>query len=154
MTTSLFLRVFLAITGVGSSRTSALITESPSRYIAKGILTGRRSVAVVAFEEALELHDAFVAAHFLQSLGLDLANAFARDLEASPHFVERARIAIEQAKAEFQDFSLALGQRGKDIFEVALEHREARPDRRIFGARILNKVTKIRFLAITNGSLE
>jgi hypothetical protein len=47
-------------------------------------------------------------AHFAQRLGFDLADALAGDVELAAHFLQRARVAVAQAEAQFQDLALAL----------------------------------------------
>jgi hypothetical protein len=44
-------------------------------------------------------------------LGLDLANAFAGDLEDLTHLFERVGVAVADAVAELDDLALAVGQR-------------------------------------------
>src|ERR1035437_6605199 len=59
------------------------------------------------FEESLESVLAGRVAEFAQGFGLDLANALARDLVLPADFLQRARGAVDQAVAEFQDLALA-----------------------------------------------
>ncbi len=53
------------------------------------------------FDEAFQLPDAGGVAHFPQSLGLDLADALAGDLELAADFLERAAVAVLEAEALF-----------------------------------------------------
>ena len=54
-------------------------------------------------------------AHLAQRLRLDLADAFASDLELPAYFFERAAVAVHQAEALLEDLPLAFGQRVEDV---------------------------------------
>ena len=49
-------------------------------------------------------------AQFAQGFGFDLADAFAGDVVHLADFFERAFVAVDQAKAHFQNLAFAFGQ--------------------------------------------
>ena len=60
-------------------------------------------------------------AHLAQRLGLNLADAFAGDVECPADFFERARISVHQAEAQGEHFLLAIRQGLQDIADLFLE---------------------------------
>src|SRR2546428_587638 len=74
-----------------------------------------------SFEEALKLAQPRRVAHLAQRLGLDLADAFARDLELLADFFERAAVAIPKAEAQFEHLAFAVGQRGEHVAQLLLQ---------------------------------
>src|SRR5581483_10770142 len=106
------------------------------------------------FEETLELADARGMAHFSQRLGFDLADALARDLELPAHFLERARVAIAQAKAQLEHLALALGEAGEHVTEFVLQQAEARDLGRILSGLILDKIAKAGVVAVAYRRLQ
>ena len=64
-------------------------------------------------------------AQFAQGFGFDLADAFAGDVVLFADFFQRARIAIDQAEAQFEDLAFALGQAIEDIAQLILQQAEA-----------------------------
>ena len=59
-----------------------------------------RVVRLLGVEEAGELAEARRVTHFAQGFGLDLADAFAGDLELLADLFERAAVAVDEAEAE------------------------------------------------------
>jgi len=75
-------------------------------------------------------------AQFAQRLGLDLADAFARDVIHLADFLERAFVTVEQAEAHFENFALALGQRRQHVAQFFAEQAVAGDFRGIFGGLV------------------
>ena len=102
----------------------------------------------------MQLADARGVAHFAERLGLDLPDALARDAELLADFFERARVAVAEAEAQFQNFPLAFVQAAKHIAQFVLEQAEARHVERAFGGLVLDEIAEVRVLAVADGRLQ
>ena len=60
-------------------------------------------------------------AQLAQRLGLDLADAFARDVELLADLLERAGTAVLDAEAELEDLLLTRGEGGEHVHELLLQ---------------------------------
>src|SRR5262249_42794217 len=92
---------------------------------------------LIGLKEAVQMPDARRVPHLAQRLRLDLADALARDAELAPHFFQRARIAVDQAKALFENGALALRQRVEHVADLLLQQRVGRHLRRVLRALVL-----------------
>ena len=77
-------------------------------------------------QEVLELLAAAGVAQLAQRLGLDLADALARDIELLADLFKCAGTAVLDTEAELQDLFLARGEGGEHIDELLLQEREGR----------------------------
>ena len=71
-------------------------------------------------QEILELLAAAGVAQLAQRLGLDLADALARDVELLADLFERTGTAVLNAEAELQDLFLARCEGGEHVDELLL----------------------------------
>ena len=92
--------------------------------------------------------------HFPQRLRLDLPDAFARDAKLLPDFFERARIAVADAKAQFQHLSFAFRQAAQHIAHAIFQQTETRHVQRIVRRLVLDKITEARVIAIAHRRLQ
>src|SRR5437773_239320 len=105
-------------------------------------------------EEAVELPNAGRMAHFAQRFGLDLADSLARDLELRAHFLQRARIAVTQAEAQFQHLALPLVQTRQHVAQFILEQTEARLLRWAFARLVLDEIADVRVFTVADRRLK
>ena len=82
-------------------------------------------------------------AQLAQRLGLDLADAFARDVELLADLLERAGTAVLDAEAELEDLLLARGEGGEHVHKLLLQQRERRGLARLARALIGDEVAKV-----------
>ncbi len=73
-------------------------------------------------EEAFQLAAANGMLQLADSLGFDLADAFASDFEDAAYFFEGIGIPIAQTVTEFDDLPFTVGQRLEDVFDLLLQH--------------------------------
>ena len=89
-----------------------------------------------------------------QGLGFDLADALARDAEVLADFLERARTAVIEAKAQAQDFLLTRRQCVEDILELFLEQHERGSIGRSGRILVLDKVAEMRVFLFADRRFE
>ena len=65
----------------------------------------------VTFEETMKLADPGRVAHLAECLGLDLADAFAGNLELAADFLEGAGVTVGEAEAEREHAALTISER-------------------------------------------
>ena len=106
------------------------------------------------FEEALQFAPAGRVAEFAQGLGLDLADALARDFVLVADLLQRAREAVVEAIAEFQDPALALRQAIKHFAELAFEQMKAGDLARVLGGLVFDQVAEMRLIGVAHGGLH
>ncbi len=93
-------------------------------------------------EKRLQFAAASRMPHLADGLGLDLADALARDVEHATDFFERARVAVAQAEAQAKHPLFAFSQRLEYFLELLLEHgKRGRIDRGI-GRFVLDEVAE------------
>ena len=109
---------------------------------------------VGGFEEPFELPDTRGVAHFAEGLGLDLADAFAGDLELPADLLERAAVAVHESEALFEDLTLALGEGREHVANLVLEQADGRDVRRIFGRAVGDEIAEARVVAVADGRLQ
>ena len=93
-------------------------------------------------------------AQLAQGLGLDLADAFARDVELLADLLKRVRLAVGQTEAHPQHLLLARGQRGQDLLKLLAQQRVGRFLRRLRGLVVLNEVAQMAVLLLTDRRFE
>ena len=93
-------------------------------------------------------------AEFAQGLGLDLADALPRDLVLVADLLQRAREAVVQAVAEFQDPPLALRQAVEHLAEPAPEQMEAGDLAGVLGGLVFDEVAEVRLVRVADGGLH
>ena len=93
-------------------------------------------------------------AQLAQGLGLDLADAFARDVELLADLLERVRLAVGQTEAHPQHLLLARGQRGQNLLKLLAQQRVGRFLRRLRGLVVLNEVAQMAVLLLTDRRFE
>src|SRR5579862_1468409 len=106
------------------------------------------------FEETFKLPDPGRMAHFAEGLGLDLADAFAGDLELPAYLFERPAVAVHQAKPLLQDLALPLGERLEDVFDLLLQEHDRGHVTRVFRSLILDEIAKAGVIAVTDRRLQ
>ena len=75
-----------------------------------------------------------------QGLGLDLADALARDTKLAADFLERAGMSVDKSKAQLNNLALTIGKRVEHLGELLLQHGEAGGIGRNDGLGVLDKV--------------
>src|SRR5450755_4370174 len=89
-----------------------------------------------------------------QGLGLDLADALARNREALPDFFQRVLAAVFQAEAHLDYFFFARSQRAQDLSRLVLEvHVDYRFGGRDHGA-VFDEVAEMRIFLFANRRFE
>ena len=89
---------------------------------------------------------------FAQRFGFDLADPFTGHFVLLAHFFERAHVAVHQAKAELQHFTLALGQAGQHIGQFVFQQVIARHFRGVFRRFVFDKIAKARIALVPDDS--
>ena len=92
--------------------------------------------------------------HLAKGLGFDLANTLAGNVELAPNFFQRARIAVDQAETQCQDFLLTLRQGLQNIADLFLQQAECGHFIGLLGRLIFDKVAKVRIVAVTDRTLQ
>src|SRR5208283_5594847 len=114
--------------------------------------TGGRGPSIV--QKAPQLPAAARVLQFAQGLGLDLADALARDRELLADLLERMVGVHADAKAHAQDALLAWGERGEHprrrLAQVRLDRCVDRQD----GVLVLDEVAEVRILLVADWRLE
>src|SRR5690349_13225806 len=105
------------------------------------------------FQEAVELADAGWVTHLAEGFGFDLANAFAGDAELFADFFQRARVAVAETEAQFEDFAFAFGEAAEDVGQFVFEQAEAGDFGRTLGGFVFDEIAKAGFVAIADGGL-
>src|SRR5205807_8392787 len=80
-----------------------------------------RTAACRPIEVAPQLAAVGGVAQLAERLGLDLADALARDAELAPDLLQRAEAAVLQAVAQLDDAALAVGEALQRVADLALE---------------------------------
>ena len=93
-------------------------------------------------------------AQLAQGLGLDLADAFARDVELLADLLERVRLAVGQTEAHPQHLLLARGQRGQNLLKLLTQQRVGRFLRRLRGFVVLNEIAQMAVLFLADRRLQ
>ena len=89
-----------------------------------------------------------------QGLGLDLADALARDAKLAADFLERAGMSVDKAKAQLDNLALTIGKRVEHLGELFLQHGEAGGIGRNDSLGVLDEVAQLRILFLADGGLE
>src|SRR5258708_16254610 len=89
-----------------------------------------------------------------QSLGFNLTDAFACDMELFAHFFQRAAAAIIQTKAQLENLALALGQTIEHILHLLLEQLMTGGIGRRKRSVILNEVTQVPLIFLPTRRLQ
>ena len=89
-----------------------------------------------------------------QGLGLDLADALARDAKLAADFLERAGMSVDKSKAQLNNLALTIGKRVEHLGELLLQHGEAGGIGRNDGLGVLDKVAQLGILFLADRSLE
>src|SRR3990167_10808640 len=110
--------------------------SSPRRSVA-GSLTGNRGP-----QEAFKLLTPHGMLQLAKRLGLDLPNAFSRDLEDPSHLFQGVRIPITQSIPQPHDLSLAVGERFEQPFDLVTQNAIARVLDGIIRRHILNELAE------------
>src|SRR5204863_10168373 len=107
-----------------------------------------------AFQEGLQLAAAAGVAQLAERLGLDLADALARDREILADLFERVLAAVAQAEAHLDDLLLARSQGLEQglglVLEVDVDHGLGGGDH----VAVLDEVPQMRVLLLPDGRLE
>ena len=93
-------------------------------------------------------------AQLAQGLGLDLADAFAGDIELLAHFLQRAGAAVLDTEAQLQHLFLPGRQRAEHIHQLLLEQGEAGSLGGLGGAFVGDEVAQMGVLLLTDGGLQ
>ena len=80
--------------------------------------------------------------HFTQGLGFDLADTLTGDLELATHFLKGAGIAVLEAKALFEYFTLTLGESVEHVADFFLKHGKACLFHGVFSGLVFDEVTE------------
>src|SRR4051794_36552660 len=83
-------------------------------------------------------------------LGLDLPHALAGDLEDAADFLERVRVPVADAVAEFDDLALAVGEGLEHLLDLVLEHLLRRALDRVVGLLVLDEVAEVRVFGLAD----
>src|SRR6478735_4576062 len=100
------------------------------------------------FKKTFQLPNPSWMPHFAQSLCLDLADAFASNLELSPYFFQRSAVPVDEAESLLEDLPFPVGERFQDILDLFLEQNDRSHVARVFGAPVLDEIAKVGFLAL------
>ena len=89
-----------------------------------------------------------------ERLRLDLADTLTRDIEFLADFLKRACTAVIQTEPQAEDLLLSLRQRSQHLDELLLQKCEGCGIRRDRNVVILNKVSEMAVLLLTDRRLE
>src|SRR2546425_680403 len=101
-----------------------------------------------------ELLRARRVAQLAQRLGLDLADALARDAETLAHLFQRPLVAVDQPETQLQHAPLAWRERVEDVFDLRVEHGERGRVRRRDCLTVLDEVAEVRVFLLSDRGLE
>src|SRR5205823_5221516 len=101
-----------------------------------------------------ELAAAAWMAQLAQSLGLDLANTLTSHVKLFTNLFQSATATIVQTKAQLQNLTLTLGQAIKNILHLLFEQLMAGCLGRCQGSVVLDKVTQVTILFLTDRRLQ
>jgi len=102
-------------------------------------------------QESFQFSGADGVLELADGLGLDLADALARDFEDAADLFERVGVAVADAVAQLDDLALAVGQRLEDDVDPVLEHfLRGRGDGRIDRV-VLDEIAEVAVLALADG---
>ena len=93
-------------------------------------------------------------AQLAQRLGFDLADALARDVELFAHFLERVRLAVDQAEAHAEHLLLAGRERFEHLFELFAQEGIAGLFGGLRGVVVLNEVAEVAVILLADRRLE
>ena len=93
-------------------------------------------------------------AQLAQRLGLDLADALARDVKFLADLLERMRLAVDQTEAHAKHLLLARCERGEDLLELLAQKRVGRLLRGLRGLVVLNEIAQMAVLFLADRRLE
>ena len=101
----------------------------------------------------VEKTDQFLAASWLlelsDRLGLNLPDAFSRDLENVADFLERVAVGITQTVTELDNLSLAVTEGLEDFADPSSQHLLSRADRGALGRTVREQIAKMAVFAVT-----
>src|SRR4030095_3432912 len=123
--------------GTGSKPPNALRCKGPSAFVEAPQLPRPRRVAQLA-----------------QRLRLDLPDALPRDRETHPDLLERQVRSLPDAEAQAEHLLLARRERGQHLPGLAAEVRGDHGLRRGDGGLVLDEVTEVAVLLLTDRRLE
>src|ERR1035437_7356028 len=106
------------------------------------------------FQIVLELPRARRVAQLAPRLRLNLADAFAGDVDLLANSSQGAGTAVLQPEAELQDAPLATGQRVQNRLHLLLQELMGSGFRRGKGAPVLDEVAEMRVLFLADSRLE
>src|ERR1022692_5064256 len=114
------------------------------------------SVRLQSFDlqKTVQLPQARGMAHLAERLGLNLPDAFAGDIELLADLLQRARVAIPQAKTQLQNPALAFVQAAQHVAQFALQEAETGQVQRAFGGLVLDEIAEVRILAVAHRRLQ
>src|SRR5690606_36869085 len=91
---------------------------------------------------------------FAYGLGLELADALARDLEDAAALFERVGVAIADAVAKLDDLALAVGEGLEDALDPLLEHLLGRGVGGCALGLVFNEVAEVAVFALARRAIE
>lgn len=107
-----------------------------------------------AVDKTLEFAGADGMLKFADGLGLDLADAFAGDLEDASDFFEGVGVAVADAVAEFDDFAFAVGEGFEHLFDAVFEHFLGGGIGGSAGGFVFDEVSEVAVFAFADGAIE
>ena len=107
-----------------------------------------------AFDEGFQLAAAAGVAELAESLGFDLPDALARDLEALADFFQRVLGAVFEAEAHLDDTLFARGEGAENLRGVLLEVDADDGLGGRDGLAIFNEVAEVRVFLFADGGFE
>src|SRR6266404_3312999 len=110
------------------------------------VMTGMACPPPCLLQVVAELLRARRVAQLAQRLGLDLADALARDAETLAHLFQRPLVAVDQPETQLQHAPLARRERVEDVFDLRVEHGERGRVRRRDSLTVLDEVAEVRVL--------
>ena len=108
------------------------------------------SAPVFLFQEILELLAAGRMPELAQRFRFDLPDALARDVELLSDLLQRARLAVIQAKAQAKHLFLARGERIEHLHQLLFEQRKSSHLRRRGRVVVRDKVAQVAVLLLAD----
>ena len=93
-------------------------------------------------------------AQLAQSLGLDLADALARDVKLCTHLLQCMHFSVLQTVAQTQDLFLARRERFQNARKLFAQHGKRRGIRRLRGILILNEIPQMAVVLLAHRRLQ
>ena len=109
---------------------------------------------MASVQKVLEFLAAAGVAQLAERLGLDLADALARDIEFLADLLKRAGAAVLNAEAQLEDLLFARGQGREYVHQLLLQQRERRGLARLARALVGNEVAEVAVLLLADGGLQ